>query len=42
MVRALKAYLAQEGRQILKIALARNGADNGEGTDADDEDYKAP
>ncbi|KPF58393.1 MAG: ribbon-helix-helix domain-containing protein [Alphaproteobacteria bacterium] len=36
MVRALKAYMAQEGREILEIAQARRAIADGEGTDADD------
>lgn len=36
MVRALKAYLAQEGREILEIKQARKAVADGQGTDADD------
>jgi len=36
MVRALKAYIAQEGREILEIAQARKAVGDGEGTEADD------
>jgi predicted transcriptional regulator len=36
MVRALKAYMAQEGREILDIAEARKAVANGEGLDAED------
>ncbi|MDQ0423134.1 putative transcriptional regulator [Peteryoungia aggregata LMG 23059] len=36
MVRALKAYMAQEGREIQEIARARKAVADGEGTDADD------
>ena len=36
MVRALKAYLAQEGREILEIKQARKAVADGQGTDDDD------
>lgn len=36
MVRALKAYIAQEGREILEIKQAREAVADGQGTDADD------
>ncbi|PYB76883.1 CopG family ribbon-helix-helix protein [Rhizobium wuzhouense] len=36
MVRALKAYMAQEGREILELAQAREAVANGEGIDAED------
>lgn len=36
MVRALKAYLTQEGREILEIKQARKAVADGQGTDADD------
>ncbi|AOG10879.1 CopG family ribbon-helix-helix protein [Agrobacterium sp. RAC06] len=36
MVRALKAYMAQEGREILEIAQAPRAIADGEVTDADD------
>ena len=36
MVRALKAYMAQEGREILDISEARKAVANGEGIDAED------
>ncbi len=36
MVRALNAYIAQEGREILEIAQARKAVADGEGTEADD------
>ena len=36
MVRALKAYLAAEGREILDIAKAQAGMDAGLGEDIDD------
>lgn len=36
MVRALKAYMAQEGREIQEIAQARKAVADGEGTEADD------
>lgn len=36
MVRALKAYMAQEGREILELAEAREAVANGEGIDAED------
>lgn len=35
-VRALKSYLAAEGREIIEIAEARRAIDNGEGHDLDD------
>lgn len=35
-VRALKSYLAAEGREIMEIAEARRAIDNGEGHDLDD------
>ncbi|WP_082352684.1 CopG family ribbon-helix-helix protein [Rhizobium sp. AAP43] len=34
IVRALKSYLAQEGREVLEIAEARRAIANGEGIDA--------
>lgn len=36
MVRALKSYLAAEGREILDIAQAKRDFDAGHGTDMDD------
>lgn len=36
IVRALKAYMAGEGREILEIARARQAVDAGEGDDLDD------
>jgi predicted transcriptional regulator len=36
MVRAVKTYMAREGRDILEIAEARKASADGEGTDADD------
>jgi predicted transcriptional regulator len=36
MVRALKAYMAQEGREILEMAEARRAVDEGHGSSADD------
>jgi predicted transcriptional regulator len=36
MVRAMKAYMAQEGREILEMAEARAAVANGEGIDAED------
>jgi predicted transcriptional regulator len=36
MVRALKAYMAQEGREIQEMAAARQAVANGEGTDAEE------
>lgn len=36
MVRALEAYMAQEGREILELAEARESVANGEGIDAED------
>jgi predicted transcriptional regulator len=36
MVRAMKAYMAQEGREILELAEARKAVANGEGIDAED------
>jgi predicted transcriptional regulator len=36
MVRALKAYMAQEGREIQEIARARKAVAGGEGTHAHD------
>lgn len=35
-VRALKSYLAAEGREIIEIAEARRAIENGEGYDLDD------
>ena len=35
-VRALKSYLASEGREVLDIAKARRDMANGEGYDLDD------
>lgn len=35
-VRALKSYLAAEGREIIEIAEARRAIENGEGHDLDD------
>ncbi|QLF71359.1 ribbon-helix-helix protein, CopG family [Peteryoungia desertarenae] len=35
-VRALKSYLATEGKEILEIAAARQAMENGEGEDLDD------
>jgi len=35
MVRALKAYLTQEGREILEIKQARKAVADGQATDAD-------
>lgn len=36
IVRALKAYMAGEGREILEIARARQAVDAGAGDDLDD------
>lgn len=36
MVRALKAYMAQEGREIQEMAEARKAVDDGAGIDAQD------
>lgn len=36
MVRALKAYMAQEGREIRELAEARKAFASGEATDAED------
>ncbi len=36
MVRALKAYMAQEGREILELAESREAVANGEGIDSED------
>lgn len=36
MVRALKAYMAEEGREILEMAEARRAVDEGQGSSADD------
>lgn len=36
MVRALKAYMAQEGREIRELAEARKAVASGEGTDAEE------
>lgn len=36
MVRALKAYMAQEGREILELAEAREAVATGEGIDSED------
>ena len=36
IVRALKSYLAAEGREIIDIAEARRAVDAGEGHDLDD------
>ncbi|THV14187.1 CopG family ribbon-helix-helix protein [Rhizobium rhizophilum] len=36
MVRALKAYMAQEGREIEEMAEAQKATASGEGIDADD------
>lgn len=36
MVRALKAYMAEEGREIREMAEARKAVANGEGTDAEE------
>lgn len=36
IVRALKAYLASEGREIREIAKARQAIENGEGVDLDE------
>ena len=35
-VRALKSYLASEGREVLELAEARKQIDNGESFDLDD------
>jgi len=35
-VRALKSYLASEGREVLELAEARQQIDNGESFDLDD------
>ncbi|MDH4413960.1 MAG: ribbon-helix-helix protein, CopG family [Rhizobium sp.] len=36
MVRALKAYMAEEGREIREMAEARKAVANGQGTDAEE------
>ncbi len=36
MVRALKAYMAEEGREIREMAEARRAVANGQGTDAEE------
>ncbi|PLK69562.1 CopG family transcriptional regulator [Rhizobium sp. TH135] len=36
MVRALKAYMAQEGREIQEMAQARKAVEDGAGIDAQD------
>ncbi|ODS56771.1 MAG: CopG family transcriptional regulator [Agrobacterium sp. SCN 61-19] len=36
MVRALKAYMAQEGREVRELAEARKAVAGGDGTDAED------
>ena len=36
MVRALKAYMAQEGREIQEMAEARKAVEDGSGIDAQD------